>query len=63
MFAEVSVDFQWSTRRYIPEDRNLPNHCCENFKSYTIDNYFLDTPVTKSSTPHAAIILSLFDTN
>jgi hypothetical protein len=23
---ETSVDFQWSTRRYIPEDRTLHNH-------------------------------------
>jgi hypothetical protein len=29
------VDFQRTTRRYIPEDRTLHNHrCCENLKSY-----------------------------
>jgi hypothetical protein len=32
--SEKSVHFQWTTRRYIPEDRTLHNHCCENLKSY-----------------------------
>jgi hypothetical protein len=32
--AETSVDFQRTTRRYIPEDGTLPNHRCENLKSY-----------------------------
>jgi hypothetical protein len=31
---ETSVDFQRTTRRYIPEDRTLHNHRCENLKSY-----------------------------
>jgi hypothetical protein len=26
----MSVDFQWTTWRYIPEDRTLHNHCCDN---------------------------------
>jgi hypothetical protein len=30
----VSVDFQRTTRRYIPEDGTLRNHRCENLKSY-----------------------------
>jgi hypothetical protein len=34
MFLETSVDFQRTTRRYIPEDRTLHNHRCENLKSY-----------------------------
>jgi hypothetical protein len=29
-----SVDFQRTTRRYIPENRTLHNHLCENLKSY-----------------------------
>jgi hypothetical protein len=34
--SETSVVFQLSTRRYIPEDRTLHNHRCENLKfSYT----------------------------
>jgi hypothetical protein len=32
--SETSVDFQWSTCRYISEDRTLHNHRCENLKSY-----------------------------
>jgi hypothetical protein len=63
MFAETSVDFQRSTWLYIPEDRNPPNNRCEDLSSYRVSNYFLDTPVTKTSTPHTAISLPLFDTN
>jgi hypothetical protein len=33
--TETSVDFQHTTRRYIPEDRTLHNQRCENFKCYT----------------------------
>jgi hypothetical protein len=33
--SETSVDFQRTTRCYIPEDRTLHNHRCENLKSYT----------------------------
>jgi hypothetical protein len=33
--SEMSVDLQWTTRHYIPEDRTLHNHCCENLKPYT----------------------------
>jgi hypothetical protein len=36
--SETSVDFQRTTRRYIPEDRTLHNHWCENLKSYYIWN-------------------------
>jgi hypothetical protein len=28
--CETSVDFQRTTRRYIPEDSTHHNHCCEN---------------------------------
>jgi hypothetical protein len=34
--SETSVDIQWTTRRYIPEDCTLHNNRCENLKSYTI---------------------------
>jgi hypothetical protein len=27
-YSEMSVDFQRTTRRYIPEDRTLRNHSC-----------------------------------
>jgi hypothetical protein len=33
--SEMSVDFQWVTWCYIPEDITLHNHHCENLKSYT----------------------------
>jgi hypothetical protein len=32
--SETSVDFQPTTRRYIPEDRTFQCHRCENLKSY-----------------------------
>jgi hypothetical protein len=32
--SETSVDFQRTTKRYIPEARALHNHRCENLKSY-----------------------------
>jgi hypothetical protein len=32
--SETSVDFQRTTRRYIPEDCTLHNRLCEIFKSY-----------------------------
>jgi hypothetical protein len=39
--SEKSVDFQRTTRRYIPEDSTLhKNHRCENLKSY-IHHYSL----------------------
>jgi hypothetical protein len=33
-FSESSVDFHPTTRRYIPGDRTLHNHRCENLKPY-----------------------------
>jgi hypothetical protein len=32
--SETSVDFQWTTRCYVPEGRTLHNHRCENLKFY-----------------------------
>jgi hypothetical protein len=32
--SETSVDFRRITQSYIPEDRTLSNHRCENFESY-----------------------------
>jgi hypothetical protein len=37
--SETSIDFQQSSRRYIPEERNHHNHRCENLKSYLV--YFI----------------------
>jgi hypothetical protein len=31
---ETSVEFQRTTRRYIPEERTINNHRCENLKLY-----------------------------
>jgi hypothetical protein len=38
--SETWVDFQRITGRYIPEDRTLHNHLCENLKSYKKSNSF-----------------------
>jgi hypothetical protein len=34
--SETSVQFQLTTRRYIPGDRTLRDHRCENLKSYIL---------------------------
>jgi hypothetical protein len=34
--SETSTNFQRTTRRYIPEDKNLLYHRCEKLKSYVI---------------------------
>jgi hypothetical protein len=36
MFLRTSVDFQWTTRHYIPEDRILHNPLSKNIKSCII---------------------------
>jgi hypothetical protein len=47
--SETSVDFQGNTMRYIPEDRTLYNHRCENLKSYDIK--YINNSESISSTP------------
>jgi hypothetical protein len=37
--SETSVDFQRTTRRYIPEGITLHIHPCENLKLVTVLNY------------------------
>jgi hypothetical protein len=32
VFSKTSFDFKWATWHYIPEDRILHNHRCENLK-------------------------------
>jgi hypothetical protein len=39
--SETSVDFERTTRRYIPDDSTLHNHRCENLKSYKFILSFL----------------------
>jgi hypothetical protein len=34
--SETPVDYQRTTRRYIPEDGTLHNHRCENLRSYKV---------------------------
>jgi hypothetical protein len=46
-YSETSVDFQRTTRRYIPNDRTLLNHFCENLKSYIFSNQLVN-PATSS---------------
>jgi hypothetical protein len=35
--SEMLIDFQMTTRRCIPEDRTVHNHCCEDIRSVRID--------------------------
>jgi hypothetical protein len=44
---EISVDIHWTTRHYIPKDRTLHSHCCENLKS-NISMIFLLLEVTET---------------
>jgi hypothetical protein len=34
--SETSVDFQWTSRHYVPEDTTRHNHRCEHLGSYTL---------------------------
>jgi hypothetical protein len=38
-FSRTLVDLQWTAWWYIPEDRNLHNHCYESLRSYTMKCY------------------------
>jgi hypothetical protein len=40
-FSETTIDSQRTTRRYIPEDRNLHNHRGENLRSYIMQGRLL----------------------
>jgi hypothetical protein len=42
--SETPVEFQWTTQRYIPENRDLHNHRCENLKSFTLTSSFCNQP-------------------
>jgi hypothetical protein len=39
--SETSVDFQQTTRRYIPEDRTIHNQRCENLTSFNTSLHFI----------------------
>jgi hypothetical protein len=53
--SEMSVDFQRTTERYIPEDMTLPNHRYENFNSYK--DFALRHQVRTSSRAYTAYCL------
>jgi hypothetical protein len=53
--SETSVDTQLTTRRYIPEDGTLHNHCCENLKSYIV--------LPCSQEPSTELILDPFESS
>jgi hypothetical protein len=52
--SERSVDFQRTTRRYIPEDSSLHNHRCENLKSYNFRVVYTNCR-TRNGLPMAAV--------
>jgi hypothetical protein len=65
--SETSVDFQRNILRYIPDDRTLHNHRCENLK-YNLNaflrlhinvNYFQNFKNTFSGPPEACLLLEL----
>jgi hypothetical protein len=39
-WSETSVDFQWTTLHYIPEDNTLYNHRCETSHPTYLPSYF-----------------------
>jgi hypothetical protein len=54
---KTSVDFQRATRRYIPEDRTLHNHCCEKLKSCIYFSYLssMQTYMRQLGAPHMCL--------
>jgi hypothetical protein len=57
----AEVDFQHATRRYIPEDRTLHNHRCENLKSYnSLSLCFIPSPILPKTLLLIHMIYSLF---
>jgi hypothetical protein len=49
--SETSIDFQKTTRLYVPEYNTLYNNRCQNLKSYNCIDYFevLSAVVMKNS--------------
>jgi hypothetical protein len=60
--SETSVDFQQTTRRYIPEDGTLYNHRCENLTSYTESNTLLMMTSRSTSLPNSDASSKMFQT-
>jgi hypothetical protein len=60
--SEMSVDFQWTSQCYGPEEGTLTNPCCENLKSYNITMFWTVGGMRNSDSPfwHAH---SLLDAN
>jgi hypothetical protein len=55
---ENLVDFQRATQRYVPEDRTLHNHRCENHKSHTVGSLFYVHTMRSISRTREPIITS-----
>jgi hypothetical protein len=49
--SKTPVDFQWTMQHYIPEDRTLHNHHCENLISYV--EYFTSS-FPESDSPYTS---------
>jgi hypothetical protein len=47
-FSKMSIDFQRTTQRYVPEDSILYNHRCENLKSCLLKFIFLRFRICRS---------------
>jgi hypothetical protein len=59
--SETSLDFQRTTWRYIPEERTLRNHRCENLKSYKRKRCILPHSLPRPSRCHPLSLLSISD--
>jgi hypothetical protein len=57
--TETSVDFQRATRRYIPEDRTIRNHRCENLKSHIRKVFSWETDSVDSVFPNPPTVQGL----
>jgi hypothetical protein len=57
--SKTLVDFKWTTRCYIPEDRTLHNHCCENLQNLKFVYWFLAMLSVSNIEPYNAIALGL----
>jgi hypothetical protein len=53
--SRTLVDFQQTTRCYIPEDKTLHNHHCDNLKSYNTKEYYVSCV---TSFPHSVTFAS-----
>jgi hypothetical protein len=57
--TEVKNDFQRTTRYYIPGDRTIHNHRCENLKSYNYSNCFHNFELVQFISKHSQWVVPL----